>query len=949
MCTAGAGGVVVTPDVDHGPQCQVVVDGIPNSAVGVAVSIEVANTDFGSVDEYAGVQIGSQAIGGNYLEHDGQDANCDKMSRILDEFPVPSEVEATALTEGKLTVSINTTRTVNCCPCHGYVLYAEVVVTWYAEVAPNYNPIPVDGWPTPAFWKEYQQGEDRVKLQYSVSTLEAGIGAAHFQDFPADAAVFDEYSASFSPHSLVGSEHLKVLRDTKDHEDGRVGQPALFTFRLSMMIGGRRVYGPQSNHIIVLPRFLKTNVQAADHQHTLTSNPTPMGSMIVATWYGDVFRVLRVNPSGISTPGGGWGSTNTATETPLGHFVTSQVRQGVTALDSTEERLFAIVEPLDCDPLSGQHELLVVDVRQPGGGGCRSGDLRLLDRHGDQAGYTDETRQLHRIRIGVKNVSLWNIQFDEQDNQIIAVALRDNRTIPSTLVSINVETGHTTNLAALPAPPSLAVSAFSRVERVYYYVDTITQDIRRIKLPVRAVRVGPRPQEGHDFGEHLPPLRRRSEADSTTSEHVIAMAHTEFQDLLYALEGPWPLADSDRIALVVYNPRRGSQQARYVTSLNSRDFAFGVLPQVAFKISEGQISIFSASGGGRREMLLGTELPEKWQATHTIYTLSSNTTAQAKVDWLSHSSAHPHGRPVFFGSIAARYPEISAIGMTPMPPQHLNSTFMLTITGANFGLRDSGQVVRVGGIDCVHSGWISDYAITCKIPDFAVQDTVQAASTLMAASNKVNLTVHVPLGNDTACWVVSRAATAIISIETWDRISPSSSSSLAYPQNITIGGRGFHEPYTSYRCILSTDNHAVMSGAPLIADASALVFAQPLWIASAARTTVSLRRIDTGPDSHIYTPDTTVHFAGAPYLKPYESEALTEAQGSSSIFAYEDAYEKVSASAVKAAGGEVITVTGAGFVTGDCLKFDSGFFVHGGDSRIARFSPAGAHGSVTCG
>ncbi len=1063
---------MVATDVDHGPSCQVEVDDIPPSATLMAVSIVVANTDFGGEDEYvSGVGVGGHKIGGRFLEVDGEDANCDRMSRILDEVAVPAEVEAAARRQGKLSVSINTSRTVNCCPCNGYALYAEVVVTWHAEVSPHYNPTPVDGWSAPAFWDEYYKGEEKVQLQFSLGTLAAGIGAAHFQDLPAGIAVQGEYSASFAPHEFLNSEHLRIHSIASEDPEHGFRDPALFTFRLSMVVGGRRLYGPQSNHIIVLPQFLKTELQAASRQHTITSRPAPIGSMIVATWHSDVYRVLRVTPAATSTPGGGWQSTKTSSETPLGHFVTSQIRQGATALDSTQERLFAIVEPLECDPLGGEHELLVVDVRQPGGGTCRGGP-------GDKSGFTDDTRQLRRVRVQVDNVSLWNVEYDEQAERIIAVALRgahvasqfgnmtapntsetknvtnssefatsgctrdcqdacveycvaggaldeatfrecvsnctasasrasaraadDLRTqSPSTLVSIDIQTGHVTSVAELPAPPVLAVSALSRVERVYYYVDAATHDIGRVKLPSLPVLVGPRPQQGHDSGKHLPPIRLQSSSGSGPSEHIIAMVHTEFQDLIYALQAPWPLSYRDAIALAIYNPRRSSLQARYITSLSPRSFAFGALPQVAFKISEGQIGIFAATGSARWEAPRSAEeahIPT-WEGTHTIYEIGSNTTTTLNVSWLSHSSAHPPGRPVFFGPLDARYPEISAIATSPMPPQHLNSTLLLTITGANFGLRDVGQVVRVGGIDCVPSDWISDYAMTCKMPDFSAQDTRQATSALMAAGSKVNLTVHVPQADDLACSVVSPAATALVSIETWDRISPSSSSALGHRRNITISGRGFHEPYAAYRCVFSTDNHAVMSGAPLAAQASLLVFEQPLWIASAARTSVSVRRISTHADFQIYTPDSTVHFAGAPHLEPYElgasasglkwekvgalkptqgrelsnpalstaledrieftpqewealgisdlrpddfirardfyfrpSDVLPKAQGSAAVFAFQDGYEKISASSASCLGGKVITVTGAGFVTG-CSSHNSDIFLY---SRAGR-------------
>jgi len=436
-------------------------------------------------------------------------------------------------------------------------------------------------------------------------------------------------------------------------------------------------------------------------------------------------------------------------------------------------------------------------------------------------------------------------------------------------VSINSETGHTSTVADLSAaPPILAVSTFSRVQRVYYYISAATANIHRVNVHTR---------------KHLSPI---TISKSTGNNRVIAMAHSESQDLIYALEAPWPVTALDSIALAVYSPRRGAVHSRHITSLEARDVSFGALPAIAFKVSQGEISIFGVNGA------------------HTRYVVATNVTTRTFVDWL--------GQPVYFGNLRVRIPELSAISTPPHPSP--TSSFVVTVTGANFGLNDVGQIVKIGEFECAESIWISDYAITCRLPDFTVSEALREDSTMMDSASRIDLSVHVPQTGSTAA-VKSVAAPAIVSIESWHQITPTASSALAYPCTLTVSGRGFHEPYSAYRCILSTDHHIVVTGAPVAYSRGRLVFEQPIWSASAAVTNVTLRRISEGADFQTYTPDTTVHFA----------ETVV---GSASVFEFKEAWETLSSPSALAMSSTVLTVTGAGFDTAHDLNVLSSEFLH---------------------
>ena len=115
------------------PFCEVTFSGIPPGA-SVALTIEVANTDFSGSDEYiSSVLAGSLSMGSGFLAAGGQDNNCGKMDRILDDVQVPAgafsnarRTHEAAPQVRRLTVRIETTSAVGCCSCNGGTLYAVV-------------------------------------------------------------------------------------------------------------------------------------------------------------------------------------------------------------------------------------------------------------------------------------------------------------------------------------------------------------------------------------------------------------------------------------------------------------------------------------------------------------------------------------------------------------------------------------------------------------------------------------------------------------------------------------------------------------------------------------------------------------------------------------------------------------------------------------------------------
>ena len=113
------------------PTCEVVFSSLPKST-GLSsffITVEIANSDFSSEGEYiSAVILGGQPLGNliSDLKYDGADAQCNKMSKILDLAEVPMDTVSSA---GELIVRIEASLGVNSNECDGSYLYAIVKLT----------------------------------------------------------------------------------------------------------------------------------------------------------------------------------------------------------------------------------------------------------------------------------------------------------------------------------------------------------------------------------------------------------------------------------------------------------------------------------------------------------------------------------------------------------------------------------------------------------------------------------------------------------------------------------------------------------------------------------------------------------------------------------------------------------------------------------------------------
>jgi hypothetical protein len=226
----------------NGHACEVVFD-VPHDAEDMRATVAVANTDFSSSAEYvSGIFVGKEQIGGRYMQLDGVDQNCSKMSVLLNGLQVPPAVQAASTNEGKLAIRITTSEAVDCCPCSGYVLFAHVSVTWQATVASNDLNISYLLQP-PSAWQLLQSSSDNLKLQYSISPPSAA--GKFFRDIPKRAVVFKGFSASIIPREILGGDDVGDRLLASSHE-------LLVYFRLAMEVGDTRLFGYVSGLLIFL-------------------------------------------------------------------------------------------------------------------------------------------------------------------------------------------------------------------------------------------------------------------------------------------------------------------------------------------------------------------------------------------------------------------------------------------------------------------------------------------------------------------------------------------------------------------------------------------------------------------------------------------------------------------------------------------------------------------------
>jgi hypothetical protein len=521
----------------------------------------------------------------------------------------------------------------------------------------------------------------------------------------------------------------------------------------------------------------------------------------------------------------------------------NQVYFGSMAIDNIGDRLFIIIEPAGDAPSEFPF--------------TRTQELVVLDLKGG------ERRQ---IFLG-DNIVLSNIEYDEACNCIMAVETTPTtvnsqgfQSFQSSLISLDPETGQKRHLVALDEKPRVALTTYSRRDRVYYYIQG-SGDIQRVSFlgiasgGENVVADGAEAQ----VPSQLSPIRVRGE--SGKREDVLAMSFCDHDGMLYTLQGPWPPANNDPISLTSYDPESGQPLLRVATPILGSDISFSIN---AFHVNMTKIVMITSNG------------------EYVTYDMDSTLVTRERTQDIGL-------RGVAIMAVLRLQNSSPLVTALTTPSVLTNSGAQVTVAGFNFGMRDFSPVVAFLPpllLPCKWSRWLSDNAIVCMgFPELDVlKNEISGDSSIDS-----RVSVHNRL---------SHSFGIIVFAESWDgKMTTRSACVLTFPTSFNIYVHGLLpqiEPYR-YRTVFSNSAYLAASGPPTSYNDTHLTFEVPAWLSSAGLATVQLRRFSS---SLMSWPDVRVPHAGS---------AVT--------FEFTEAWERMSSATSEAEGSHVVTIVGAGFDT----------------------------------
>ena len=241
--------------------------------------------------------------------------------------------------------------------------------------------------------------------------------------------------------------------------------------------------------------------------------------------------------------------------------------------------------------------------------------------------------------------------------------------------------------------PRIALTAYSRRERVYYYVLN-TGHIQRVRLQSEWAEAGL--GEGGGVGEEEGGGGRlravelsaiRVGGDDDYNNYVLALSLCDIDGMLYTLEGPWPHSNDDVIFLASYDSSRGAMVSRKATAITGADMAYAA---AEFYVNMQHIVLINSHGA---------------ISTYNIY---SNQVIRETARDLGMS-----GTIIGIVRLQDRTPSVTAV---TSPSVLTGASMQITVTGFNFGMRDFSPIVAFRlplSLPCKESRWLSDNAIVC--------------------------------------------------------------------------------------------------------------------------------------------------------------------------------------------------------------------------------------------
>ena len=367
-------------------------------------------------------------------------------------------------------------------------------------------------------------------------------------------------------------------------------------------------------------------------------------------------------------------------------------------------------------------------------------------------------------------------------------------------------------------------------------------------------------------------------SESGTGQIILSIAFDNRGQSLHMLVGAWPQEEGSPVILVQRTVT--GEVNRTVTSLVGADVEFGTF---AFDFARGRIVAHARPALGGASLTNGSL---------AVYDVGNNETVRLSEGAPMHV--------IFLSFVEDREPRIEAVEPGTVIP-HGQQT--LTFTGANFGAVDLSPRISLDSFGCAHTAWLSDRQIACTLQ-------------LDLNDAKIGIALTARLG------VLERRVDAEGAIVLASHVhavgQPIAVRTLEATPSLTITGRGLRPPWDVYRAVLAaTGGERAVSGPPISANETHLTFEVPFWTHRATDAGVLL-----------------AHGGALTPLPQHPAPASSSPFGAQTV-QFLESWGEASLTQASAAGGAVVTLTGAGFNAEDAGAYECDF---GGLASVAADS-----------
>ena len=443
----------------------------------------------------------------------------------------------------------------------------------------------------------------------------------------------------------------------------------------------------------------------------------------------------------------------------LGEYPSHPIVSGASAIDNVRSRLVLVTaQPGDAaDPTP---MLLVIDLHE-------AASVMPFPFQGDARLFC--------------NTSFWNLQVDPEDGHLLVTTVNASGFAILTLALVD----NTTIIAEsdyFPCHVRQAVSAFDSNASLYWFIDSADN----------AVRFYNRSQRSFSSGIGLCDM-----APTSCAAEVPVILHMAFDSIrrrLHLVAGPWRSGGDSPLTLIVFDPLSENDPSSPSTVIRT-----------AVRVSGSDF--FSFAFDFARRLLFASRASNSLthrDALMITWDMRSNTSSKSV---LSHV-----GQVVGLQVQTDLSPVIQSLSPAVMQPIGLEK---VTITGLNFGLMDKRPVVKIDGIPCNTSTWVSSNTLYCITPPLIQLNAGHVFSVTVGLGRFVSPRID---------------GAGHFEKDEWRTASPTVYQTLLPGNPITVSGLGFFAPFSHYRCAFSSGHQLLLSGPPISASAANLTFNTPVFL-----------------------------------------------------------------------------------------------------------------------